>query len=417
MPEHRKEAIEILKRSSEHLSSLIEDILDIAGIEERKFELRYAPLDLPALVEHLVSSFKAQAEDKRLVFRCQIIDPLPQTVRGDEKRIRQVLINLLSNAIKFTNEGEIIFRVGYRSGVTTFQIIDSGEGISEENLKDIFQPFIRLSKATGNAVAGSGLGLTICKIITELMGGEITVKSIENKGSTFTVRFLLASLSGTAEIVAEKNIIGFQEKSKNILIVDDQYEHRTLITTLLEPLGFCVEQADSGENCLTMLPAFMPDLILMDLSMTGINGIETSQHLRQKGYTMPIVVLSANAYPTDQKAALDAGCDDFLPKPLQVSALLNKLALHLSIKWIYDGNKSDKIISEQNKSFTLPPPIIINQLMEFVQIGDLLGLKQQLNDLIMSEPSYKDFTQRIKILANEFRIAEIKKLLREVNSE
>ena len=114
---------------------------------------------------------------------------------------------------------------------------------------------------------------------------------------------------------------------------------------------------------------------------------------------------------------MDAGCDDFLPKPLQVSALLNKLALHLSIKWIYDGNKSDKIISEQNKSFTLPPPIIINQLMEFVQIGDLLGLKQQLNDLIMSEPSYKDFTQRIKILANEFRIAEIKKLLREVNSE
>jgi len=417
MPDHRREAIEILKRSSEHLSSLIEDILDIAGIEERKFELRYAPLDLPALVEHLVSSFKAQAEDKRLVFRCQILDPLPQTVRGDEKRIRQVLINLLSNAIKFTNEGEIIFRVGYRSDVATFQIIDSGEGISESNLKEIFQPFMRLSRASGNAVAGSGLGLTICKIITELMGGEIAVNSIENKGSTFTVRFLLASLSDTAEIVAENNIIGFQEKSKNILIVDDQYEHRILIATLLEPLGFCVGQANSGENCLAMLPDFMPDLILMDLSMDGISGIETCQCLRQKGYAMPIVVLSANAYPSDQQAALEVGCDDFLAKPLQVADLLNKLALHISIKWIYDGNKSDKIISEQNKSLTMPPPIIINQLMEFVQIGDLLGLKQQLNNLIMSEPSYKDFTQRIKTLANEFRIAEIKKLLKEVNSE
>ncbi len=411
IPDHRREAVEILNRSSEHLSSLIEDILDIAGIEERKFELRYAALDLPALIEHLVSSFKSQAEDKGLIFRCHILDSLPQTVRGDEKRIRQVLINLLSNAIKFTNTGEIIFRIGFRSDVATFQVIDSGEGISGHNLKDIFQPFTRLSKATGNAVAGSGLGLTICKIITELMGGEITVKSIEKKGSTFTVRFLLASLSNKTNIVAEKNIVGFQENSKNILIVDDQYEHRILIATILEPLGFCVKQADSGETCIAMLPNFMPDLILMDLSMEGINGIETSQYLRQKGYSMPIVVLSANAYPSDQKAALDAGCDDFLAKPLQVTDLLNKLALQLSINWIYDGNIKEKMRPEQNNDFTRPPPNIIKQLMAFVQIGDLLGLKHQLNDLIMNEPRYKSFTQRIKSLANEFRIAEIKKLL------
>ncbi len=413
IPEHRHEAIEILKRSSEHLSSLIEDILDIAGIEERKFEFRYAPLNLPALIEHLVSSFKTQAEDKGLLFRCHVLDPLPQTVRGDEKRIRQVLINLLSNAIKFTTEGEIIFRIHYRSSVATFQIIDTGEGILEKNLKDIFQPFTRLS----NAVAGNGLGLTICKIITELMGGEITVNSIENRGSNFTVRFLLASLSNTSEIVAEKNIVGFQENSKNILIVDDQYEHRTLITTLLEPLGFCVGQADSGETCLAMLPAFMPDLILMDLSMDGISGIETSLRLRQKGYVMPIVVLSANAYPSDQQAALNVGCDDFLAKPLQVAELLIKLALHLSINWIYDSNKKEKKISGQNNVFIMPPPNIIKQLMGFVQIGDLLGLKHQLNELIMSEPRYKEFTQRIKTLANQFRIGEIKKLLNTVDDE
>ena len=416
IPEHRHEAIDILKRSSEHLSSLIEDILDIAGIEERKFELRYAPLDFSALIEHLVSSFKMQAEDKGLAFRCHVLDPLPQTVRGDEKRIRQVLMNLLSNAIKFTAEGEVVFRISYRGDVATFQVIDSGEGILEENLQDIFQPFIRLSKATGNAVAGNGLGLTICKIITELMGGEITVKSIENKGSTFTVRLLLASLSSTTKTLVKKNIIGFQGESKNILVVDDQYEHRTLIATLLEPLGFNVEQADSGGSCLVMLTAFKPDLILMDLSMDGINGIETSQRIRQTGYSMPIIVLSANAYPSDQQMALDVGCDDFLAKPLQVSELLNKLGGYLSINWIYEGNKNDKLIPDQHNIFTLPPLNIIDQLMEFVKIGDLLGLKHQLNTLIISEPQYKNFANRIKILASEFRIGEIKTLLKTENN-
>ena len=411
IPDHRQEAIQILKRSSEHLSSLIEDILDISGIEERKFELRYAPVDLRALIEHLVSSFKTQAEDKGLSFQCQIIDPIPQNVRGDEKRIRQVLINLLSNAIKFTNEGEIIFRINYRSGVTTFQIIDSGEGISKNDIENIFQPFTRLSKATGNAVPGSGLGLTISKIITELMGGEITVNSTKNKGSTFTVRFLLSSLSNSDNAMIKKNIVSFQGKTKNILVVDDQYEHRTLIASLLEPLGFNVGQADSGENCLEVISGFMPDLILMDLSMGGISGIETAHRLRQKGHSIPIIVLSANAYPSDHQAAIDVGCDSFLSKPLHTSDLLKELESLLSLNWIYDTNKVEKTKSKQHHAITLPPPNIINQLLEFVKIGDLLGLKHQLNDLVISEPSYKPFTQRIIALANEFRIADIKKLL------
>jgi len=415
IPDNRKEAIEILQRSSEHLSSLIEDILDIAGIEERKFELHYTSLDLPVLIEHLVSSFKSQAEDKGLIFHCQVDDPLPKNVRGDEKRIRQILINLLSNAIKFTSEGKILFRIQYRSGVTTFQITDSGEGISADNIENIFQPFTRFTKATGNAVAGNGLGLTISKIITELMGGEITVKSTENEGSTFSVRLLLSSLSHPAKKLIEKNIVGFQEQSKNILVVDDQYEHRTLIASLLEPLGFNVRKTDSGENCLTEVESFIPDLILMDLSMSGISGIETSRRLRQKGYSIPIVVLSANAYSSDQKSAIDAGCDDFIAKPLQVSELLTKLELHLSLHWVYDIKKTEPEKSKPNNIFVLPPPNIIQQLMEFVKIGDLFGLKQQLNNLVINEPCYRAFTQRIIILANEFRIAEIKKLLNNPN--
>ena len=410
IPIQRKEAVKILKRSSEHLSSLIEDILDIAGIEARKFDLRYATFDFPSLIEHLVSSFKTQAEDKGLNFSCQVIDPLPLHVRGDEKRMRQILINLLNNAIKFTTEGEIIFRISYRTGVATFQVIDSGEGISEQDINNIYQPFTRISKTTNNTVAGSGLGLTISKILIELMGGEISVKSKINQGSTFTVRMLLSSSNAPTNII-KNNILGFEEKSKRILVVDDQYEHRTLIAALLEPIGFSIQKAESGEACVAMVKTFMPDLILMDLSMEGISGIETSRQLRQHGFSKPIIVLSANAYPSDKQTAIDAGCNDFLAKPVHVDELLEKIKSCLSLHWIHHNEKPEPVPAEQNKTFILPPPNLIDQLMQFVKIGDLLGLKHQLNELVMSDPSYQAFTQQIKTLANEFRIEEIKKIL------
>lgn len=144
IPAHRRQAVEILKRSGEHLSSLIEDILDIARIEARKFEFRNEPIDFPNFIEHLVSVFKPQAEAKGLEFYCQIVNTLPIWVRGDEKRVGQILINLLGNAIKFTHSGEIIFKIGYSCGVTTFQIIDTGPGIHKDQLQNIFQPFTQL---------------------------------------------------------------------------------------------------------------------------------------------------------------------------------------------------------------------------------------------------------------------------------
>ncbi|MGR9116871.1 MAG: response regulator [Gammaproteobacteria bacterium] len=411
VPAHRREAVEILKRSGEHLSSLVEDILDIAGIEARKFELRYAPMNFPAFIEHLVSIFRTQAEDKGLLFRCQVLDPLPQKIRGDEKRIRQVLINLLNNAVKFTSAGEIIFRIGYRTQVATFQVIDSGEGIDQQDIENIFQPFTRLSKSTGNAVAGSGLGLTISKILTELMGGELTVSSIKGQGSTFGLRLMLANLKDAVEAPEEANIVGYQGSTKCILVVDDQAEQRNLIVTLLEPLGFRVATAGCGEECLTRLPGFKADLILLDLAMHGIGGIETARRLRQLGYTMPILIVSANAYPSDRQAAIEAGCNDFLAKPLQIGELLSKLNLHLSLNWIYQGKEIERTDTWVDEPMITPPDSVIEHLIQFVRIGDLLGLKQQLNELVKTEPAYQPFVLRIRTLANEFRVKEIKKML------
>ena len=337
IPAHRRQAVDILKRSGEHLSSLIEDILDIARIEAGKFELRQEPIDFPQFIEHLVSIFKPQAEDKGLSFYCQIVNTLPQRVRGDEKRVGQILINLLGNAIKFTTAGEINFRIGYSCGVTTFQVVDTGPGIHQDQLQNIFQPFTQLPNE--HLGSGSGLGLTISKILCEIMGGELAVVSDQDQGSTFTVRLLLPNLGGEQHYIQEDDIIGYLGKYQKILIVDDQPEHRQLVMSILQPLGFGMMDACSGEECLAKVQKKPPDLILLDLSMPGLDGAGTAKQLRQKGYTMPIVVLSANAYPSDRLNAINAGCNDFLAKPIQVSELLAKLKLHLALDWLYQEQR------------------------------------------------------------------------------
>jgi signal transduction histidine kinase/ActR/RegA family two-component response regulator len=410
IPAHRRQAVDILKRSGEHLSSLIEDILDIARIEACKFEIAKDAIDFPKFIEHILSIFKPQAEAKRLAFSCQMTSTLPARVRGDEKRVGQILINLLGNAIKFTVEGEVIFRIGYSCGVTTFHIIDTGPGIEQGQLDNIFQPFTQL--ANDNLVSGSGLGLTISKVLTEIMGGELTVHSIPDQGSTFIVRLYLANLGAEHEKTRQEAIVGYHERTHRILVVDDQCEHRQLIKDILEPVGFGFDEAYSGAECLLKTVANQPDLILLDLSMPDMDGLETARRLRQQGYTLPIVVLSSNAYASDRVNAINAGCNDFLAKPLQVSKMLNKLKIQLGLTWIYETD--DKAVPEkmllQNPE-QLPPPDVLEAISGHVRIGDLLGLNQYLAEFGDSHPEFQEFVQHIMRLSGEFQIAGIKKII------
>ncbi|MEY4210803.1 MAG: hypothetical protein RLZ92_1184 [Pseudomonadota bacterium] len=411
IPEHRRQAVETIKRSGEHLSSLIEDILDIARIEARKFELKYQAINFSNFIEHLVNTYKEQAEDKGLSFNCHIVSTLPQRVRGDEKRVGQILINLLSNAIKFTSQGEITLRISYSGGVATFYVIDTGRGIDEKQLQQVFQPFTRLNTATGNAVAGSGLGLTISKILTEVMGGELTVTSQLGHGSTFAVRLLLPSLAINTEQSSELPVIGYQGVRRKILVVDDQREHRQLLIAILEPLGFQISEASSGESCLLKVQHEKPDLILLDISMTGISGIETTAALRQQKLTMPILILSANAYSSDRVAALNAGCNEFLAKPLKVPELLDMLKQYLALTWLYQPPIEPEIKSVVVNAMAIPPAELVQACIDYVRIGDLLALKQTADKLAASDPQYAVFFAKLKSLANEFKVGEIRKLL------
>ncbi|MCF8006918.1 MAG: response regulator [Methylovulum sp.] len=414
IPEHRKQAVQTLKRSGEHLASLIEDILDIARIEARRFELKYDTIHFAQFLEHLVNLFKGQAEQKGVRFNYYFPHNLPERIRGDEKRVGQILINLLGNAVKFTACGEINFRIRYSSGVTNFEISDTGPGIEEAQLDAIFQPFIRLNTHTGNAHTGSGLGLTISKILAEIMGGELTVTSTIEQGSTFIVRLLLPSVTTEAEPQHDEHIIGYQGDRKKILVVDDQIDHRQLLLGILEPLGFYVDEASSGEACLEQIKHSSPDVIILDLSMTGIDGIETILQLRQQDCMMPIIVLSANAYPTDRLNASNAGCNAFLSKPIQVDDLLYKLKQCLDLHWICNQTLTPQLSTPTTAPSIALPPLpesIQAELIDLVRIGDIRGLTTRIDNILTTQPDHHAFLTTIKTLASEFRLGEIRKLL------
>ena len=412
IPAHRRDAVEIVQRSGEHLSALIEDILDIARIEARKLELKRAPIDLAALIEQLSRMFRPQAETKGLAFRCQILDPLPRRIRGDEKRVGQILINLLGNAVKFTSSGEVLFRVGYSGEIARFEIVDTGVGIPADQIEEIFQPFQRLAGGRGNAVSGSGLGLTISKILAEIMGGELTVASVPEQGSTFSVRLFLPDQRSLDETPVEDDVSGYHGPRRRILIVDDQPEHRGLLRSILEPLGFGLAEAGCGEECLARTGERRPDLILLDLLMSGgMHGIEAAGRLRAEGYRGPIIVVSANAYPSDRKQSFSAGCDDFVAKPIQIPEVLRKLKVHLGLDWIYrkDGGTAGRAATDEGMA--LPLPEVIEQLAGCARIGDMRGLTDRLKDLIDEDFKYLPYARHLQGLAKEFRIADIRKFL------
>ena len=243
------------------------------------------------------------------------------------------------------------------------------------------------------------------------MGGELVVNSQVGVGSTFTVRLFLANLGTESEQYKIEDITGYQGRRQKILVVDDQSDHRDLIRSILAPLGFIIEEASSGEDCLLKVEQLKPKLIILDLAMTGIDGTETTHQIRDRNLVMPIIILSANAYPSDRLVAMNSGANDFLAKPIQVPHLLNKLKLHLGLSWVFQTdniNISDSLLEE---IMLRPTEEIIEKLQHFVRIGDLMGLNKHLDILVKNQPEYRPFILRVKVLIKEFRIAEIKKLL------
>ncbi|MBN9011273.1 MAG: response regulator, partial [Rhizobiales bacterium] len=276
--------VRVIRRSAEHLSGLIDGLLEISKIETGRLQLNRNEVRLDDLLGQVVEMFRPQAEAKGLAFDYEPAGNLPETVHTDEKRLRQILINLLSNAIKFTDKGRIGLAIAYRSQVATITVSDTGAGIPADELERIFEPFERGDPARTLLVPGTGLGLTIVKMLCQLMGGDVTVRSAPGQGSAFAVRLMLAAgPKPVSAPVPARRITGYAGARRTIFVVDDDGDQRDLARELLAPLGFTVLTATDGAQCFALARDLRPDLFLLDISMPGMNGWELARRLRDTG--------------------------------------------------------------------------------------------------------------------------------------
>ena len=329
IPEPRRNGIRVIRRSAQHLSGLIDGLLDISRMEAGRLQTHRNEIRLADFLTQIVDMVRLQAEGAGLSFRFTRPEILPAVVATDEKRLRQILLNLLSNAIKFTAQGEVALEMTYRGQVAVFTIRDTGLGIPEADLGRIFEPFERGSMPAARAAPGTGLGLTIAGLLAQVMGGEITVESRVGEGTCFRVRLMLASVNRPAPAAMPAPAAlarpALTETGRTVLVADDDPAHRALMREILEPLGFTVAEAPDGPACLTLARACEPALILLDIAMPGMTGWEVAKTLRETGFTARIAMMSANVHEISPTRGADAPHDDIIAKPFDMQDLLERI--------------------------------------------------------------------------------------------
>lgn len=419
IPEARKDAIDIVQRSGEYLADLIEGLLDISRIEAGRIDIRRDQVDLHGLLSEVVQLFHLQAESKSIDFSYHCAENLPRYVIADDKRLRQVLINLLTNAIKFTHEGGVKFEVFYRNQVAEFVISDTGIGISPENLERVFEPFERIRSPGAEAVPGTGLGLTIVRVLTEIMGGDISASSTLNQGSQFSAKLMLAPLNLAQAISpAQHAIIGYQEKQYTVLVVEDEPNHRQLMRELLVPLGFKVREAASAELCLELIEENRPDLYCLDVSMSGMSGLELASSLRQRQISAPIIMMSAAAEEPPLSHNSSTPYNAYLVKPIRINSLLDKFSQLLDITWNYDLTllPPTPVTAPLSKTFVIPIHPDFMQLRSFAEIGYAKGFKDLLKQVELDGNTEPALIVHLNQLAQQVRFDKIVELLEAAES-
>ncbi|MEG4504153.1 ATP-binding protein [Microcoleus sp. F6_B4] len=426
----QKDAIQIIYHCGSHLLTLINDILDISKIEASKMELYSSTFNFPSFLIEVVEICRIRAEQKEITFNYQVLNQLPNAVYADKKRLRQVLINLLGNAIKFTEKGGVIFKVGVigtgedsgQSQLTRvrFHIQDTGIGMTPEQLEKIFLPFEQVGNSQQKA-EGTGLGLAIAQKIVQMMGGEIKVESILGQGSIFSFELELTQSSEYIEppsLNTSINLTGFKGNKNKILLVDDRFENRGFLINILEPLGFKIMEACNGQEGLNKAIDFQPDLIITDLVMPVMDGFEMSRRFRKSSEFKDVILIasSASVFEFDRQNSHEAGCNEFLAKPIQVEELLEVLKNYLQIEWIYD--QPADLASAQQEGFTdllnsqsceliIPPSTELVALFNAARIGDIEVVEQEANRLKQINGNYIPFANKILLFAKNFEEKEL----------
>lgn len=382
LPQRNRKAAEVIQRGGEHLADVIEGLLEISKIEARRLDLHRDQIMLVPVLAQLVEMFGIQAQAKGVTFDYHCENDLPDYVLADEKRLRQVLMNLLSNAVKFTKEGRVSLHVSYRNEVAKFVVSDSGVGIRPEHQDNIFNPFERIRDQVTQFVSGTGLGLTISRLLTNLMGGDLSLQSEFGKGSVFTLAVMLPKVhSPKRVVVASQKINGYSGERKQILVVDDEPAHRALISDFLSPLGFSVLEAHTAEFALQLVSEQEIDLFLLDVHMPLVDGWELATRLRASGIAAPIIMLSGNAIEDHRSEMVSELHDEYLIKPVRLETLLDKLGSVLKIRWEHQAPAAEQSATGKSSKKTpsrLPSNEDLEELISMAKIGYLNGVLEKL---------------------------------------
>ncbi len=309
-----------IERSARHLLSLIENVLDEARLERDELLVCSAPTDLFSMAEDISSIFKSLAAQKHLAFR--LYKEVPQNVELDGVRLRQVLINLLGNAVKYTNEGAVTLELNWQENRLNAAVSDTGPGIPSAHLENIFKPFHRSDKSNHE---GAGLGLAISKQLIELMGGQLYVESTPKLGSRFGFSIPATRIdqcSSAAQPLGLGTAEGHTTGKGRILLAEDNEDIVRLFELFLTDAGYEFISTADGQQAVNVALQERPDIVFMDLNLPVLNGLDATEKLRNARFLNPIIALTASPSKGDRRRALDAGCSDYLLKPIDMSHLL-----------------------------------------------------------------------------------------------
>jgi signal transduction histidine kinase/CheY-like chemotaxis protein len=336
--QHVEDAVRVIRRSAAHLTNLVDGLVDISRIENGTLSIARDRVALADMLDQIADMFRLQAAAKGLMFDHERAENLPPYVFTDEKRLRQILINLVSNAIKYTPSGSVGLTVRWRNPVAEFEVWDTGIGIAQEDIERAFEPFERIRTLGG--VQGVGLGLTITRLLAQIMGGDILVDSRPGAGSRFRVRLFLSEASGNEGASARSlPISGYEGPRRRIIAADDDPAHLEMLTKLLRPLGFDFATAADGNACLEEYRKEPAHLLILDIAMPERDGWSTARAIREEyGEEPAILMVSANVHDAHRRRSEDDPHDDFLSKPYELDALLDRFGTLLGIRWTAAAN-------------------------------------------------------------------------------
>jgi CheY-like chemotaxis protein/two-component sensor histidine kinase len=416
-------AARVIRRSAEHLSHLVEGLLDIAQVEGGAMRLSREAIRFPEFLDQLVAMLQLQAEAKGLALALECPAGLPEFVHADPKRLRQVLINLLTNAIKFTDHGSVTLKVAYRNQLAIFSVIDTGIGIAPEDAGRIFAPFER---AGGPAAErpGVGLGLAITQALVHIMGGDIRLESAPGAGSRFTVRLMLSEplVPPTDPAPEAGAVTGYLGRERWLVLIDDDPVHLAMVRDLLEPLGFQVRTAHDGETGLALAAQVQPDLVLCDVALGRESGWDVAAQLRRRhGAALRIVMLSGEGALSAHHPADAPANDTFVMKPFDFAVLLEVIADQLGLEWI-------RAAGPARAAAPAPPPRLPDaiagavaghcaQIGRLVRIGHVRAIEAEIDAIAALAPEAVPLAERMRRVLDSYDLKALAQLAAAVEAD